>query len=84
LAPFEPISRHDISNASGMTNGGESRFSIWRAPAISASPGASLCAFWVPARVGMPKPMIVLQAIMEGRSVTERAAMIASRIASVS
>ena len=44
---------------SGMTKGGESQPRILRAPAISSSPGASLCAFCVPALVGKPKPMIV-------------------------
>ena len=67
-----------------MTKGGESQPRILRAPAISSSPGASLCAFCVPALVGKPKPMIVRQAIMVGWSVTDRAVTIASRIASVS
>ena len=49
-----------------MTKGGESQPRILRAPAISSSPGASLCAFCVPALVGKPKPMIVRQAIMRG------------------
>jgi hypothetical protein len=55
-----------------------------RAPAISSSPGASLCAFCVPALVGKPKPMMVRHAIMVGLSVTERPAAIAPRISSVS
>ncbi len=37
-------------------------------PAISAAPGASPCALFVPARVGRPKPIVVLQAIMVGLS----------------
>jgi hypothetical protein len=84
LRPLEPISRHSRSNGSGITNGGDSQPRILRAPAISSSPGASLWAFWVPALVGKPKPMMVLQAIIDGLSVTARAAVMASRIASVS
>jgi hypothetical protein len=59
----------------GITNGRESHPRILRAPAISSSPGASLCAFSVPALVGIPKPMIVLQAIKDGLSVMSRAAV---------
>jgi hypothetical protein len=84
LRPLEPISRHSRSNCSGITNGGDSQPRILRAPAISSSPGASLWAFWVPALVGKPKPMMVLLAIIDGLSVTARAAVMASRIASVS
>ena len=67
-----------------MTKGGWSQPRILRAPAISSSPGASLWAFCVPALVGKPKPMMVRQAIIVGRSVTDRAVTIASWIASVS
>ena len=38
--PLAPIARHSLSKFSGMTNGGESHPRIFRAPAISSSPGA--------------------------------------------
>ena len=71
-APLAPMSRHAERMSSGITNGGEGQSSSLRAPAISSAPGASLCAFCVPCRVGMPKPMIVLQAISDGRGLRLR------------
>ncbi len=82
--PFAPISRHAFSSGAGISNGGECQPSSWRAPAISSAPGASLCAFWVPARVGKPKPMMVRQAISVGWPLGSRAVAIAPWIASVS
>ena len=47
-------------------------------PAISSAPSGAPCAFSLPCRSGAPKPMIVRQAISEGRSLSRSAAMAAA------
>ncbi len=54
--------------SAGITKGGESQSSALRAPAISSAPSGEPCAALVPALVGAPKPMVVLEAISVGRS----------------
>ena len=56
----------DVVRARQTVRKASSRF--LRAPATSAAPGASPCALLVPALVGKPKPIVVLQAIIVGRS----------------
>ena len=55
--------------SSGTTNGaGQAQCAFLRAPATSSAPCGSPCALGVPALVGAPKPMVVLQAISVGLS----------------
>src|ERR1700692_1462934 len=64
--PRLPASRQLFSTSSGTENGSSEmpRFSL--APFSSSGPSASPCALLVPALVGAPKPMVVLQAISDG------------------
>src|ERR1700733_12111758 len=66
--PLAPMARQSAMMSSGITKGGDGQSRTLRAPAISSAPGASLCAFCVPWRLGMPKPMNVWQANSTGLS----------------
>ncbi len=66
--PLAPMARQSERISSGISKAGDGQCSSLRAPATSSAPGASLCAFCVPWRLGMPKPMMVLQAMRTGLS----------------
>ncbi len=66
--PRDPALRQSETTSSGSSNGAWSQPTASRTPAISSSPVMAPCAFAVPASVGAPKPMTVLQAIIDGRS----------------
>src|SRR5665647_2428903 len=69
-APFErsPALRHWLRISAGTSNGAAVQPSASRAPLISSAPSGEPCEDDLPALVGAPKPMVVLQAIMVGRS----------------
>ena len=60
--------RHQFSTSAGISNGAYGQPSFSRAPLISSAPSAEPCDDALPALVGAPKPMVVLQAIMVGLS----------------
>src|ERR1700722_20481176 len=83
LAPRPPASRQNFITSSGITKGGSCHPQRLRAPAISAAPRGEPCAAAVPALVGAPNAIVVLQAMREGRTLV-RASEIAAATASVS
>ena len=80
--PRAPTLRQALKIGSGTSNGPWLQPSFSRAPATSSLPSGEPCVAAVPALVGAPKPMIVLQAIIEGLSVTLRALRMARWTAS--
>src|SRR3989338_4638575 len=68
----------------GISNGGYFQPICSRVAATSASPSAAPCTSWVPDLLGEPAPMMVLQQISVGLSVTALAALIAASIAAES
>ena len=60
--------RQASSTSCGTEKGSAERPSAAFAPASSSAPSGSPCAFEVPARLGAPKPMMVLHAISDGLS----------------
>ena len=54
--------------SAGISNGAWVQPSFSRAPLISSAPSGEPCADALPALVGAPKPMVVLQAISTGLS----------------
>ena len=54
--------------SAGISNGACVQPSFSRAPLISSAPSGEPCADALPALLGAPKPMVVLQAIITGRS----------------
>src|SRR5476649_2370941 len=69
-ADFEraPAVRQAERMSAGISNGAEVQPNALRAPAISSAPKGEPCDDDLPALVGAPKPMVVLQAISTGRS----------------
>ena len=53
-----------VSTSAGISNGARVQPSFSRAPSISSAPSGEPCALDLPALVGAPKPIVVLQAIM--------------------
>ena len=76
-----PALRHRARTSAGMSKAGAGQPSLSRAPLISSAPSGEPWLFSVPALVGAPKPMVVRQAISDGRS-EACAASIAAAIAS--
>ncbi len=68
LAPRAPASRQAARRSAGISNGACGQFSAALVPASSSAPSGSPCALALPARVGAPKPITVLQAISVGLS----------------
>src|ERR1039458_6132786 len=68
--PFErsPALRQADRMSAGMSNGAWLQPSVERAPLISSAPSGEPCDDALPALVGAPKPMVVLHAIITGRS----------------
>ncbi len=71
-------------SGAGTSNGGAVQPRRCLAAATSSAPSGSPCASLVPALVGAPQPMTVLQQMSEGRVVSACAARIAAAIASSS
>src|ERR1039457_7377101 len=69
-APFDrsPALRQADRMSGGMSNGAWLQPSFSRAPLISSAPSGEPCDDALPALVGAPKPMVVLHAIITGRS----------------
>src|SRR3981081_1302921 len=65
-APRAPASRQLFNASDGTENGSSEMPSFSLAPLSSSAPSASPCTLAVPALVGAPKPIVVLQAIIEG------------------
>ena len=66
--PRSPAARHCSRMAAGISKAGALQPSFCRAAAISSAPSGEPWLFAVPALVGAPKPMMVRQAISDGRS----------------
>ena len=66
--PFDPVSRQAFKISAGITKGATSQPSTLRATAISSAPSGEPCTPCVPCLLVAPKPMMVLHAIIEGRS----------------
>ena len=66
--PRCPALRHSARTSAGMTKAGSGQPSRSRAPLISSAPSGEPWLFSVPALLGAPKPMVVRQAISDGRS----------------
>src|ERR1700691_2360187 len=64
--PRLPASRQALRTSSGTENGSSEMPSFSLAPLSSSAPSASPWALAVPALVGAPKPIVVLQAINDG------------------
>src|SRR5437899_3241992 len=75
LAPALPAVRQASRMSAGISKGGESQLKNLRAPAISSAPSGEPYALLVPALVGAPKPIVVLQAIIVGLSEWRAASM---------
>ena len=67
--------------SAGISNGGWFQPMFLRVASISAAPSGSPWVLALPALLGEPKPMIVLQQISVGRSCCERASLTASAMA---
>src|SRR5476651_429907 len=69
-APFErsPALRQADRVSAGISNGAWVQPSVERAPLISSAPKGEPCDDALPALLGAPKPMVVLQAIITGLS----------------
>src|SRR5664279_3349586 len=67
-ASFErsPALRHADRMSAGISNGAWLQPSVERAPLISSAPSGEPCDEALPALLGAPKPMVVLQAIITG------------------
>src|SRR5882757_4294474 len=70
-----PAVRQASRISAGISKGDDSQLKNLRAPAISSGPSGEPCALLVPALVGAPKPMVVLQAIIVGLSEWRAASM---------
>ena len=79
-APRAPAARQAAAMSAGTSKGGASQPSAVLAAATSPAPSGAPCASVVPALAGAPNPIVVRQAISEGRSET-RAASIAEATA---
>ncbi len=66
--PARPALRHGSRASAGMAKAGSAQPSRSRAPLISSLPRGEPWDFSVPALLGAPKPMVVRQAISDGRS----------------
>ena len=73
--PALPALRHSARTSAGMTKAGSGQPSRSRAPLISSAPSGEPWLFSVPALLGAPKPMVVRQAISDGRAEACAAAM---------
>jgi hypothetical protein len=78
-----PASRQAATISSGISNGSLSQTSCFLAAATSSSPKAAPCVAEVPCLLGAPQPMIVRQAISDGRG-SASASSIARRISATS
>src|SRR3954471_14758884 len=63
-----PATRQSLRMSSGISNAGAVHPSFSRAPLISSAPSGEPCEEDLPALVGAPKPIVVLQAIIVGLS----------------
>ena len=63
-----PAARHCARMSAGISNGGADQLSLCRAAAISSAPSGAPWLFSVPPLFGAPKPIVVRQAISDGRS----------------
>ncbi len=66
--PRLPAARQNPRASAGTSNGASDQPSALRAPVISSAPSGEPCDEALPALVGAPKPMVVRQAIIDGRS----------------
>ena len=70
-----PAARQASRMSAGTSKADSPSRRVLRAPAISSAPSGEPCALLVPALVGAPKPIVVLQAISVGRSDVRAASM---------